>query len=393
MNLRILCFVDYYLPGYKAGGPIRAVANIVNQLSDEFEFFIVTRDRDFSDAIPYSGILIDQWNKVGKSKVFYASPATFSFFGLMRLLNEIPHDILYLNSFFSSKATILPLFIRLIGLSEKKPIILAPRGEFSVEALALKASKKKLYLGIFKWLKIHQKLIFQASSAYESEDIFRVVGLSNIIVAEDLVFMGNHLIREPVSRINKFRTPGPLRIVFLSRISPMKNLDYLLLSLGKVNAAVEFSIYGPIEDVKYWSLCQKIIQNLPANINLSYKSEVKYEQVPQILGKYDLFVFPTRGENFGHVIFESLSVGTSVIISDKTLWQPDLLGAVEVIGLENIDVWTAAISKWALFNDKDFIAQRAAAISYAGAYLENSQGVKHNRELFLSAFTQKRRTS
>jgi len=29
---RILIFVDYYLPGYKGGGTIRAIANLVNLL-------------------------------------------------------------------------------------------------------------------------------------------------------------------------------------------------------------------------------------------------------------------------------------------------------------------------------------------------------------------------
>jgi len=40
----ILGLVEYYLPGYKSGGPVRTIANMVNQLSDHFEFWIVTRD-------------------------------------------------------------------------------------------------------------------------------------------------------------------------------------------------------------------------------------------------------------------------------------------------------------------------------------------------------------
>ena len=51
--MRILTFVDYYLPGYKAGGPIRTIANMVSQLGGEFEFLIVTRERDFLDTVPY----------------------------------------------------------------------------------------------------------------------------------------------------------------------------------------------------------------------------------------------------------------------------------------------------------------------------------------------------
>lgn len=37
-KLRIFTFVGYYLPSYKAGGPIRTLANMVEGLRDEFEF-------------------------------------------------------------------------------------------------------------------------------------------------------------------------------------------------------------------------------------------------------------------------------------------------------------------------------------------------------------------
>ena len=37
---KILCLTDHYLPGYKAGGPIRSIANLVEHLGDEFEIYI-----------------------------------------------------------------------------------------------------------------------------------------------------------------------------------------------------------------------------------------------------------------------------------------------------------------------------------------------------------------
>ena len=38
------------------------------------------------------------------------------------------------------------------------------------------------------------------------------------------------------------------------------------------------------------------------------------------MSNYDLFLFPTSGENYGHVIAESITVGTRVLISNKTPW-------------------------------------------------------------------------
>ena len=385
--MRILTFMDYYLPGYKGGGPIRTIANMVSHFRGEFEFLIVTRDRDFLDTVPYDNVFIDQWNTVGQAKVFYASPATFSFLGVMRLLNETPHDLLYLNSFFSPVTTILPLIIRRLGLYGNKPVILAPRGEFSVGALALKATKKKIYIAIIKMTGIYRQLIWQASSEFESEDILRtlpnITVAPNIMVAPDLLPFPEK--SEAASVKSNARPPGPLRVVFLSRISPKKNLDYLLRALSKVNVGVTLTIYGPAEDSVYWLHCQSLIQTLPSHITVTYQGEVTHEQVSQTFAAHDVFIFPTRGENFGHVIYESLAAGTAVIVSDQTPWQTDPHGAVEVLALEQPDVWTSVINQRAGFNDQTYATQRTAAVSYAMRYMETSKAVEQNRSLFLSA--------
>src|SRR4051812_11201747 len=42
----ILTFSRFYLPGFRAGGPIRSISRLVECLGDEFQFRIVTADRD-----------------------------------------------------------------------------------------------------------------------------------------------------------------------------------------------------------------------------------------------------------------------------------------------------------------------------------------------------------
>ena len=37
---KILVFIGGYLPGYKYGGALRSLVNLVNLLGDEFEFYI-----------------------------------------------------------------------------------------------------------------------------------------------------------------------------------------------------------------------------------------------------------------------------------------------------------------------------------------------------------------
>lgn len=385
--MRVLCFVEFYLPGYKAGGAIRSIANMVELLGDEIEFLIVTRDRDLKDDRPYTAVQIDGWNQVGKAKVFYASPSTLSFIGVMKLLKKNQHNVLYLNCYLG-RTTILAVFNRAIGSCQKTPIIIAPRGEFSVGALGLKAVKKKIYFAVAKALRLYHNMIWQASSADEVDDIRRLMGdvAGEICIAPDLLHYPEKKCVRAQNRESINRKPGPLRIIFLSRISPKKNLDFLLRILGEVSSGVQVSIYGPAEDTVYWADCENLIQTLPANISVTRAGEVAPEEVAQVFTMHDLFVFPTKGENFGHVIFESLSAGTAVIVSDQTPWIQDAHCAVEVLSLKQTDAWVSAIERWTRFNDDVFADKRMAAVNYARQYVETSQALEQNRCLFQLAF-------
>ncbi|MDI3478492.1 MAG: hypothetical protein PWQ59_2017, partial [Thermoanaerobacterium sp.] len=158
---RILVFAEYYLPGIKGGGPITTIKNMVDALSDFFEFRIVTLDRDLGDKEPYKGIK-KGWNEVGDASVLYLGPKETKISGFIKILKEEEYDAIYFNSFFSVKFTLKPL-IAYKRLKLKKQMIIAPRGEFSKGALQLKSHIKKLYLMIAKRLFPLNKVIFQAS--------------------------------------------------------------------------------------------------------------------------------------------------------------------------------------------------------------------------------------
>ncbi len=62
----------------------------------------------------------------------------------------------------------------------------------------------------------------------------------------------------------------------------------------------------------------KLIEKSRGKIN--YKGDIIPEQVQQVFSDYDAFIFLTKGENFGHAIYESLSAGRPVITSYFTPW-------------------------------------------------------------------------
>jgi len=387
MKPTILTFVAYYLPGYKSGGPVRTIANMVEHLGDEFDFRIVSKDRDSFDKEPYPGVQVDAWNAVGKAQVFYASPRIMRLRGVAGLLRDTPHDVLYLNSFFAYGFTTLPLLARRLGVAPKKPCVIAPRGEFSAGALALKKWKKRPYLMLARALSLYSGLIWQASSPHEKKDIRREFAAQarQIIVAPDLPpLVAGHGKNNSSSAVP---CQGPLRVLFLSRITPMKNLDFALRVLSRVKVSLIFDIYGPIRDQAYWRECQRLIADLPENIAVEYRGSITPDEVSQEMAAYDLFFLPTLGENYGHVIPEALSAGTPVLVSDTTPWR-DL--AKHEVGWDvplraGEKAFAEHIEKVAHMSTDQRDQWRQHVAKWTAQMLADPAAVEANRRLFLSA--------
>jgi len=380
----ILVLLGHYLPGYKSGGPLRSIVNLVDSLSDEFDFRILCADRDLGEAEPYRGIVPGRWTPVGRASVHYTPPTSQTLSGLARIIRETRHDLLYLNSFFSPRFTILPLAARRLDLIPRRPLVIAPRGEFSPNALALKRAKKRAYMAFAKATGALSDAMWQVSSEREAADTRMALGPSvrDIRVAMDLPAP---LPAKPPPHAP--RAPGePLRVAFLSRISPMKNLDYALKALSQVAAPVSFSIYGPPEDAAYRAECERLAAQLPSHIAVEWRGAVDPADVSRVVAGYDLFFLPTRGENFGHVIAEALGAGTPVLISDATPWRGLAESGVgQDLPLAEPSAFTAAIARAAATTAQEAAGQRARAFAYARQRQQGGADIEANRRLFAAA--------
>ncbi|MBF7081425.1 glycosyltransferase [Desulfallas sp. Bu1-1] len=379
----VLTTSNYYIPCYKGGGTIRTLANMVDRLGDEFSFKIITRDRDLGDFKPCPGILANCWQQVDKANVLYLSPQHSSLWKIRKVLRATEHDVLYINSFFSIDFTVKPLLLRRLGLIPKVPVILAPRGELSPGALALKGFKKRLFIIAAKLLGLYRGITWQASSEHEEKNIRNRFGdRIPVIIAPDLPPVVRLTHQEPYRR-NKIK--GFLNVIFLSRIARIKNLDGALKMLKSLQGKIQFNIYGPVEDPDYWAKCREIIDLLPGNIEVRYMGAVSHEHVVSVIKDHDLFFLPTRGENFGHVILEALIAGCPVLTSDQTPWR----------GLEDKGVgWDVPLDKPEVFQhvlqkcvDMDTqthrkLSQRARA--YGWQCSRAAKSLEQNRTLFLS---------
>ena len=384
----VLVFIRYYLPGFKSGGPVRTISNMVDHLGDQINFKIITLDRDYGDKNSFPGLKVNTWLTVGGAKVYYLSPNLRSFLKIIRLLKSNQYDFVYLNSFFDFGFTIFPLLLRWFNLTPNAKWIIAPRGEFSDGALQIKKWKKNPFIYFCKKIGLYKDLLWHLSSKFELLDLCNNMSTdsSKVKIAQNLrIKIAVDLPSLKLTNIHLLRTKSHdlLRIVFLSRISVKKNLDYALRILSKVRSTILFDIYGPIEDPLYWAECKKLINTLPSNISCRYLGPVAHEYVGKVMGEYDLFFFPTLGENYGHVIVEALSQGTPILIADTTPWRSLRNHNVGFdLPLSREDLFIQAIEYYFNLDIKSYLKIRSDVLTYANNSIASDQIVKDNFNLF-----------
>jgi glycosyltransferase involved in cell wall biosynthesis len=377
---KILVFVDWYLPGYKAGGQIRSVAAMAGHLREEYDFYIVTGDRDLHADAPYVGVQLDSWIKLKDgSHVYYISKEKRTKQHLKKIIFEAQADILYLNSMFSYFYTFLPLTIRKKFLPGRK-VILAPRGMLGKGALKIKALKKKSYLLTTKMMGLYRGITFHASSTSEEKEIQQQFGKrAKVHVAIDLV--------EPrqLTNVERIKNTGNIKMFFLSRISPKKNLlgTLKLLSTLPAGNSIEFDIYGPIEEEIYWKECNTVIQTMPSHVKVNYKGILENSAVIDIMSRYHLSILLTFNENYGHSIVESMAAGCPVLISDQTIWKNlKEKNAGWDIALSKENEIRNAINDACNWSQEEFNVYSQGALTFAQQIFDDKEGVEQNKKLF-----------
>ncbi len=377
---KILSFTDYYWPGYKAGGTIRAFMNQVDYLKNDFEFFIVTRDTDYTETNPYTEIIPDQWNTIAPNvNVFYVSAGNHKIGLFNRLLKERNYDVIYIHLLFGFWYSFLPLVLAKIIRHTK--IIIASHGVLGQGALGVKPFRKKSFLFMMKIIRLYKGTHFHSVIGHETADILSHIGKkTRIVEARELPR------KVSAPPVRKQKTKGKLTLVTVARISPEKNQLFALEILNHCkNHRISYDIIGPVYDEAYWNKCKNLIETLPENIQVTYRGSIPSEKILEELQGFDVMLLPTTGENFGHTILESFMAGCPVIISNRTPWKDlEKSGTGRDLPLETPSRFKEAIDYFAELGNEEFATVSGKAFSFAQAYVANPEMLAENINLFNS---------
>lgn len=369
--------MEWFLPGEHAGGPVWTVRGLITHLGSMFDFAVVCRDRDVGSTHPYESIPADRWVEIDGQRRFYLSARSERSLGLLGVLRSTNHDVLFINTLFSVAFCLIPLLARRAGVLPRRRVLLAPRGQLDPGALVFSRRRKRLFLAFLKVTAALRDIEWAASTAGEAAQIRSVAGPDAVVHV-----MPNLRVADGAATPDEPHEAGVLRICFLSRISPKKNLLEALRVLERVRASVQFDIFGPKEDMTYWRACERAIAALPPNVPARWMGVVAHDEVPKVLSRYDLFVLPTLGENFGHAVVEALAAGCPVLVSDRTPWRGlGEHGAGWDLPLGDAAHWAAAIDQLAAETAPVRRARRESARRFGALIGQSPDAIQANDQV------------
>jgi glycosyltransferase involved in cell wall biosynthesis len=378
---KILILTDWFYPGFKAGGLISTCYNLSMLLREEYDIHILTTDRDLGDQEPYKNIVPDQWTSFSENiRVYYTSPQKLTLPGLIAQIRRVRPDHIYLNSMFSLPFTIYPLLLKRLGMINAH-IIVSPGGMLKESALNIKRLKKKCFLTALRLLRIQQLIRFHATDNQEQQDVKKVFGkkavVSQIYCAPPVPATG--IACPPKQR-------GAVKLVFVGRIHPIKNLHFLIECLQHSYQKIELTVVGPIENTSYFNQCKELEHYLPGNIKLNFAGAVTKEKINYYLNDSHFLALPSAGENFGYAIVEAFCAGKPVIITDQTPWRSLTQQKIGWdLPVNNQASFIEAINEAAEMDQQEYNTWSKAAWNFA-RYLQENYGYKEKYVNMFNSF-------
>jgi glycosyltransferase involved in cell wall biosynthesis len=299
----------------RTGGPAYAAAQYVRALCDAGVTTDVATRSDFTAA--------EEWLHAAEPRAhvysfaaygwgnFYLSPGFLGWLARASGAYDIIHVHGVFNGFCSLAAT--------VALGQHRPVVLTPCGMLSRYSFTNRRRRlKRLFHRIVDAPNLRRISAVQFESEGEREE------------AEELGLVSPErgwVIPPPLAPVTITRRwgPGTARVLFLSRLDPKKNVELLIDAWPVVLQSIphaQLTIAGH-GDPGYSRTLQSRARNLGApSASISFAGFVSEAQKQLLLGEADLFVLPSRHENFGMAALEAVAAGVPVVVSDDVELAP-----------------------------------------------------------------------
>ncbi len=194
-------------------------------------------------------------------------------------------------------------------------LVISPRGTLSYHAMNLSRWKKMIIWYTWQRRVLHGAVCFHATSLAEYEAI-RQMGLR-----APVAMIPNGVGLPAIAPGPTEKKDGIRRLLFLSRITPIKKIDNLLkawLAIQGQHPDWELHITG-VDDRGHESRMKMLARQLGVE-RVTFTGPVYGKDKTRTFLEADLFVLPTASENFGMAVAEALAHGVPVIVTKGAPW-------------------------------------------------------------------------
>jgi glycosyltransferase involved in cell wall biosynthesis len=372
---RILIIYRSYFPSLSHLGPATAIRNLINNMSTDYDFHVLTLNHEFSTGALLFGEGVHR-EPVGSAVIEYIPRGLSGLRILVRRLRE-DFDAVDIHCAFDPLLSIPALVLCWLGLASDSHIFHTPHGIFMDVIMSAAPLKKRLFCRLTDLLGLYRRVVHLAGSPGEEEDIRR-----NHARRQNVRMVSQFVEPAEAYRVTRKKSPGRLRIAFVGRVTVQKNLAFAIKVLREVAVPSTLDIFGEIGNDRYARQCLEMIEQGVGRCRVTFKGNLEKHDLFAQLAEYDVLLHPTLGENFGHSIVEAMGLGVPVLISDKSPWtdvaegnagwalplsQPTAFAEKLQAIYEMSDGWSAMSEAAIRYSQTTFDSNRTAA-RYRDAY-------------------------
>ncbi|MDC7999131.1 glycosyltransferase [Gilvibacter sediminis] len=219
--------------------------------------------------------------------------------------------VIWLNTLYNWNFTVKPLLAL-----RKRPdlkVIVSPRGQLLKGALNL---KKRLYL---KLLTLYLKSLKNKVWIHYANTQEKAASLALFEGYPELIF--NNPISGTIQAAQRPAGREEFVLGYFGRVSPIKNIEFVIKQLPKLPKEVRLEIHGTIVDPIYQQKLMALIEKLQLKARVGFHDTYNNFNFAKKSAGVDLVIIPSRSESFCHVFFEAIEAGKLVLASTGLPWE------------------------------------------------------------------------
>ena len=332
--MRILFVTPYYFPEVKFGGPPKKIRSLARGLTDLGHFVSIltfdSENRSRSDKIEIDGISVQYLPWIGRG--LKQLPMN-----LELIRNAITQsDLVHCYGLYNLVSPIAAW----ITTQLRRPLVNEPLGMFPPRARSRAA--KEIFNAVITRRMLRASNLVLAASENEARDLSQMVEPRNIAVRRNGIDLSEFARLPSADRIrNQWGIGSSERVIlYLGRISPIKNLEQLVVAFGAANLPdVRLLLVGPLSEPAYEKQIRRVIQAQELEKTVSLTGPVYGEDQKAAFALADFVVLPSLNESFGNAAAEAVAADVPVLLTETCGIAPMIhrrAGLAVPVGLESL---------------------------------------------------------